>query len=235
MKSSKSPKGKGGKGSDSSSVSGKGGKGSKSSRSPGKGGKGKGGKGSTSSKSSGKGSKSIKSMKSSKSSKETTQSPEQTPIPTSAPVGPTNPTASPVKEPTPGDVDPCGEDAIRDALLEITPSGGILDDEAFNWLINEDTMKVCADNLAQLVQRYALAAFYFSTEGRNWNFCSADAEKTECESENERFLSGGSECEWYGVDCCLSSDCVNDSTVKTFKLANCKYSIPHLVSYFLSH
>ena len=203
MKSSKSPKGKGGKGSKSSKSPGKGGKGSKSSKSPGKG---------------SKSSKSSKSMKSSKSE----QTPSITVVSTSAPSS--NPTRSPSKVSTPTiiDVDPCGEAAIREVLLEITPNenlnGNTPQAQALNWLMSEDTLKVCADKPSQLVQRYSLTALYYSTDGPKWNFCSADAAKSNCESANKRFLSGGSECDWYEVEC------FNSRVIKLNLEKNCKYS-----------
>jgi hypothetical protein len=217
MKSSKSPKGKGGKGSKSSKSPGKGGKGSKSSKSP-----GKGSKSSKSSKSPGKGSKSSKSSKSMKSSK-SEQTPSITVVSTSAPSS--NPTRSPSKVSTPTiiDVDPCGEAAIREVLLEITPNenlnGNTPQAQALNWLMSEDTLKVCADKPSQLVQRYSLTALYYSTDGPKWNFCSADAAKSNCVSANKRFLSGGSECDWYGVVCNKN----NKVTLLDLE-KNCKYS-----------
>jgi hypothetical protein len=158
-------------------------------------------------------------MKSSKSE----QTPSITVVSTSAPSS--NPTRSPSKVSTPTiiDVDPCGEAAIREVLLEITPNenlnGNTPQAQALNWLMSEDTLKVCADKPSQLVQRYSLTALYYSTDGPKWNFCSADAAKSNCVSANKRFLSGGSECDWYGVVCNKN----NKVTLLDLE-KNCKYS-----------
>lgn len=193
-KSSKSP----GKGSKSSKSPGKGSTSSKSSKSPGKG-KGKGG-----SSSSGKGKGGSSSSKGKGSSKN---------VPTAAPFSVPDitvaPTAAPVRVPTVDDICGSSRDTYIDRVKEIlTDTFGPTDFEAntpqgdaFEWLTLED--KICPDNGTndQIRQRYALATFYFSTDGDKWNFCDAKGTK-DCPPEVEPFLSPANECEWYGVDEC---------------------------------
>ena len=71
-----------------------------------------------------------------------------------------------------------------------TPQG-----DAFEWLTLGD--QICPDNGTndQIRQRYALATFYFSTDGDKWNFCDAKGTK---DCPVEPFLSPANECEWYG-------------------------------------
>lgn len=63
-----------------------------------------------------------------------------------------------------------------------TPQGA-----AFSWLLNTDTGTDPCDSL-QVVQRYALAVLYESTNGDNW-------------AVNNEWLSPFSVCEWYEVQC----------------------------------
>ena len=54
----------------------------------------------------------------------------------------------------------------------------------------------------QFDQRYALATVVFATDdSRGWKLCGPEAGGSDCPEEEERFLSGSSECEWYGVIC----------------------------------
>jgi hypothetical protein len=111
------------------------------------------------------------------------------------------------------------EDEIRDLLLTIT-TADVLDDDkspqakAIEWLIEEDALEVCPEAQAQIIQRFGLAAFYYSTEGDKWNFCGQ--EKNDCQG-GERFLSSASECDWYGVRC------NGGGKVNELKLEPCKY------------
>jgi hypothetical protein len=126
-------------------------------------------------------------------------------------------------------VDLCSESSIREVLLTLTEED-VLDDDtsaqnkAANWLINVDAEEVCADSARQLKQRYALAALYYGTDGDKWNFCSA-GDASPCDGGDKvPFLSAGSECNWYGIEC----DFNGIGMVVEFKLKPCKYSIlPH--------
>jgi hypothetical protein len=110
------------------------------------------------------------------------------------------PVPSPIKRstraPTPptSTLAPCDDpemrtDIITDRLREI--SGDSIDDqespqgEAADWIINVDDINQCAPNLDQ---RYALAVFYFATNGDDW--------------ENKMdWLSPALECNWFSIAC----------------------------------
>jgi len=209
-KSSKLPKAHGGKG-----------KGAKSSKLPGgKGGKGKGAKSSKYPKVGKKSSKYPKS-KSGKKSYGTTDAP--TPAQTPSPEITTIPTPAPTITPTPKTTGVCPGLTEQErnegisSILETMTAVNVLADvnspqyKAAQWLVNEDTFAACPENLARLVQRYALAAFYYSTGGDDWNFCSASDENC-----SRAFLGGGDECTWYGVNC------NQFQKVKELKLEPCK-------------
>ena len=84
-----------------------------------------------------------------------------------------------------------------DAMLQDTNSSHT---KASQWLVNADPSFVCPLFSAKVVQRYALAVFYYSTGGDDWAFCSAN-ESSPCPSDEARFLSFSSECDWFGVSC----------------------------------
>jgi hypothetical protein len=99
--------------------------------------------------------------------------------------------------------------------------------QALDWLTNEDTLYVCPDDPScQPVQRYALAAFYFGTDGDSWTQCNAPTDfndpaaitaandncarvVTPFQVPNERigdtssdaWLTSSNECEWGGIAC----------------------------------
>jgi hypothetical protein len=110
-------------------------------------------------------------------------------------------------------------------------------DVALQWLIETDPFFVCPDN-PKALQRYILAVFYYSTDGDNWDQCSApddfnsamsiDAANDNCNvrttpiaggSTNPTFLptTEGTmawltptyECEWAGINCRVESECVD--------------------------
>ena len=91
---------------------------------------------------------------------------------------------------------------------------------AANWLINQDFLDVCPDE--KIVQRWALAVFYFATRGETWTKCSA-AKSDPCGEESpfnkkQRFLSDFSECEWAGITC-NNDDCVTEVEFEENELA----------------
>jgi hypothetical protein len=93
-------------------------------------------------------------------------------------------------------------DAVSDPTLirdDTTPHG-----RATDWLINQDFRQVCPDN-DKLIQRWVMALIYFSTNGDDWDKCSASGSDS-CGTENpfrnkRRFLSSFSECQWAGITC----------------------------------
>jgi len=91
-------------------------------------------------------------------------------------------------------------------------------ERARNWIINEDPLGLNGDS-ANLVQRYALATFYFATGGdTHWYDCSRNATVTDCnvDEQKTRFLSGENECNWFGVTCEKDDD---DDVVNQIDLA----------------
>ena len=83
-----------------------------------------------------------------------------------------------------------------------TPQG-----EALNWILYEDPLEVCPGNDCQLIQRYALAVMYFSTNGDLWFNCGENGECVEPSNPDGkcnppvRWLSGNNECDWCGNTC----------------------------------
>lgn len=89
---------------------------------------------------------------------------------------------------------------------------------ANNWILHEDPLQLQSD-AENLLQRYLLALFYFSTtERRPWRTCNAPVEdetsscifdsltqvypeKVYTEKDSFRWLSEKHECEWAGVHC----------------------------------
>lgn len=107
---------------------------------------------------------------------------------------------------------------IEELLFEV--SGQVLRDEiespqsnAMNWLITEDELFVCPGvNDKKLLQRYAMAVFYFSTEGEGWKECFSGDDacgSTDNDFEGQKpFLSGVNECEWAGINACNADKCI---------------------------
>lgn len=87
---------------------------------------------------------------------------------------------------------------------------------AAEWIINEDMRFVCPQD-PTLIQRYAMAVFYYSTDGDDWFECSAPEDFSSEESITEAnedcniavpgsngtdaWLTPSSECDWGGVAC----------------------------------
>ena len=55
-----------------------------------------------------------------------------------------------------------------------------------------------AGNDPRTISRYSLAAFYFSTNGDDWEVCGRGS--TNCAIANE-WLTAENECDWYAVEC----------------------------------
>ena len=82
----------------------------------------------------------------------------------------------------------------RRILDEITASGvssrqDIADDgspqgRAVNWITNEDEAQLCPGD-DNLIQRYIMAVFYYSTDGDRWAECSAGSASVRAEDDND--------------------------------------------------
>lgn len=124
--------------------------------------------------------------------------------------------------------------AIVELLEEI--SGDVLlnamspQSMARDFILDDDPLYLCAGSV-NLLQRYALVVFYYSTAGDEWNFCSAVATTSACTSDQgKRYLSDSHECEWMGISC----DDNNMITEIRFSQNNLKGSLPKEISE-LSH
>merc|ERR1719491_1016672 len=105
-----------------------------------------------------------------------------TPLPTEAIVTPF-PTRSPVMPPP---VNRCGLTAAEHRSqivdnLSVISFPDLFDEPstpqrlALDWIVDEDSAQVCPDE-DNLVQRYVMAVFYYSTNGDAWTKCSAPEE-----------------------------------------------------------
>ena len=126
--------------------------------------------------------------------------------------GPPSPTP-----PTPNPTSTCCEpNKLKSVIAEkfYNKDISVFDDspqqEAIDWL-KEDACNCGTCKQDQWVQRYALAVLYFSTQGNNWNSCSAPQNiesNDECKvksvygKENGyKWLTCNTECDWAGTGC----------------------------------
>jgi hypothetical protein len=121
-----------------------------------------------------------------------------------SPPEPTVPTSAPSASPTLSDrekdvVDKCNQTSLersRDILSILSTISeeasllivGTPQFEARLWLDESDSAIICADQPELVAQRYRAAVLYFSLGGSEW-------------TTNVGWLSGSSECEWFGIDC----------------------------------
>jgi hypothetical protein len=138
--------------------------------------------------------------------------PKPVPTPTAAPVEsstpkPVTPTAAPQPKtlsptPIPSSIPTLSRaDSIKATLEEVTESS-ILEDPttpqgmAFEWIVKTDPAQIdppsSSDNndndVAAVKQRYAVASFYYSTNGNDW-------------TNSNGWLSSIDECTWVGLNC----------------------------------
>lgn len=163
-----------------------------------------------------------------------------TPIPTiPSPTAPSLPTRSPSQLLCQGITQLERAQQLTD--IAIRASGRIIpgspQDLALEWLIQTDPYEVCPDD-PKAPQRYILAVFYFSTDGDNWDECSAPTDPNDVDSliaANDNCsvtttpIPGGQlnpsflpttegtfawltpiyECEWAGITCRVDTSCVD--------------------------
>jgi hypothetical protein len=73
---------------------------------------------------------------------------------------------------------------------------------ACQWILNDDSMQLLVSDKPTIQQRYVLAVLYYSTNvGNSWIRCGQATQGTPCDSEDQRFLAGTSECLWLGMSC----------------------------------
>ena len=92
-------------------------------------------------------------------------------------------------------------------LGEVTDPSGLNDPStpqgmAFDWIVATDPAQVdpCSE-IDAVQQRYAVVTFYYSTNGMDW-------------VDSTGWLSGESECTWFGVICASSQ--VDTMSLGTF-------------------
>lgn len=79
---------------------------------------------------------------------------------------------------------------------------------AQSWLVDSDSAYTCPEDVS-LVQRYAMAVFYYSTEGDDWSKCSAPSDFTDPASvaaayancPGNPWLTNVTACDWAGLTC----------------------------------
>jgi len=98
---------------------------------------------------------------------------------------------------------------------------------AATWLMTADSLEVCAHD-KNMIQRYVLALFYYTTSGHSWALCSQRPSDTSCPEGVARFLSGASECEWHGITC------DNEGSVSNINLGMFSLMINRIFSSFFS-
>jgi hypothetical protein len=76
------------------------------------------------------------------------------------------------------------------------------------WLIHQDPLHLCPGDTTsrQLLQRWALAVLYYTTNGDAWTSCSANGSGgcgsiAPFDQSQSSFLSAASECSWAGINC----------------------------------
>lgn len=174
--------------------------------------------------------------------------PSNGPPPTTLPPVPTPPTPPPDRQPStrPPSVLVCEGISQLERAQQLTDialgaSGSIPrgspQDLALQWLIETDPFFVCPQN-PKAIQRYILAVFYFSTDGDNWDECSAPDDPNDADSIDEAndncnvrttpfpggeqnpsflpttegtmaWLTPVYECEWAGITCRVATNCVD--------------------------
>ena len=136
---------------------------------------------------------------------------------------PQEPTPAPRPTPQPTNL-PCAgltrDEALLELLSTVTPEDQLLDADtpqgvAFNWLRRLDTTyDPCT--YPTILQRYALAVFFFATGGNMW-------------VRKEGWIMSGNECGWYGVECRL-----DNGMVTALKLREYSYRISIFTLWLLS-
>ncbi len=167
-------------------------------------------------------SRSPTSMPSSAASKEVNR-PTKTPVKTAPPTSqstenlitqaptktPMIKTSKPTAEPTPRGTSLCFRtplDRAKDILNQLlnvtdltTFKTSMPQRTALDFIINNDDAVPCPED-ANLVQRYVLSALYYATNGDSWRLCSNNT-LSDCPTPSARWLSGESECTWFGNNC----------------------------------
>lgn len=138
----------------------------------------------------------------------------------------------PTEAPSPGgpcNLQPGGREVLINIFLRVVSNPADVDTPgspqqlALDWMVNTDPLQVCPQD-RNLIQRYVMAVFYFSTRGDRWTECSSPPLRTDFDTtealaaeaaanaacnlqvagvnaSSDAWLTGGNECEWGGVGC----------------------------------
>jgi hypothetical protein len=69
--------------------------------------------------------------------------------------------------------------------------------QAASWAADEDSQGLSGSD-PRMISRYALATFYFSTNGDDWTRCGRGS--TNCDEDRE-WLTASNECAWLAIEC----------------------------------
>jgi len=119
------------------------------------------------------------------------------------------PTAAPSEAPTPSPTSPLLS-IFTDCLASLSATDDVFSDRlspqfrAASWLSSKDLFLAenpleCTD--PKLIQRYALAVFYFSVGGDNWIFCGQSDPGCVESTAKVGWLSSSDECFWFRIEC----------------------------------
>jgi hypothetical protein len=101
------------------------------------------------------------------------------------------------------------EEALFEIVSEFSDSN-LLEDpttneyRAFRWLVDDDGMRVCPEDILDVTQRYVMSLLYYSTQGDMWDQCSAASSPTPgpcAGGELARHLGNVDVCFWHLVFC----------------------------------
>ena len=137
------------------------------------------------------------------------------------------PRPAPTNPPTVGPTLACNQDpSLRALLIRVilntvsdsatVDTEGSPQNQAANWIIQQDARFLCPDD-PDLVPRYSMAVFYYSTRGDRWLECMAptdfsdpaaiDQANTDCtiqpfpDSGSDAWLTPSDICQWGGIVC----------------------------------
>ena len=85
------------------------------------------------------------------------------------------------------------EEVLKETLQKVTDAS-ILNDEstpqgkAYVWMLEGDEAEIDPCNYPTVEQRFALATFFYSTDGSSWE-------------NSDGWLTGSNECSWAGISC----------------------------------
>jgi hypothetical protein len=98
----------------------------------------------------------------------------------------------------------------------VVDTEGTPQNQALDWIINQDTRFLCPGD-PNLISRYGMAVFYYSTRGDRWSQCSAPTDLTDpiaieqantaCtiqpfpDSGSDAWLTPSDVCLWGGIVC----------------------------------